>query len=123
MASFIFATAFLLALISSYGIITTEERLLKITERNKKCGNLVIRPHESSTGVASEESGNDDDHMINSRRNVLEDAESQEPSPDGGVHVDVDVKSAHDTDDFRPTEPGHSPGAGHSNGPRGKGLN
>ncbi|KAK8478891.1 hypothetical protein V6N13_059052 [Hibiscus sabdariffa] len=29
----------------------------------------------------------------------------------------ADNVTAYDTDDFRPTTPGHSPGAGHSTGP------
>ncbi|KAE8683615.1 hypothetical protein F3Y22_tig00111198pilonHSYRG00003 [Hibiscus syriacus] len=33
------------------------------------------------------------------------------------AHHKAENVSAYDTDDFRPTTPGHSPGAGHSTGP------
>ncbi|KAK2660383.1 hypothetical protein Ddye_006916 [Dipteronia dyeriana] len=103
MANLIFTTAFLLVLIiSSYGIISTE-------------GRLIARAYERSV-----ESGHD--HMIiNFRRNVLEDgSEFREPSTSSasGSVSHFDVQADMNTDDFRPTEPGHSPGAGHSNGPR-----
>ncbi|TXG52362.1 hypothetical protein EZV62_021531 [Acer yangbiense] len=108
MANLIFTTAFLLVLIiSSYGIISTE-------------GRLIARACETSV-----ESGHDH-MMINFRRNVLEDgSEFHEPSSSsaGGSVSHSDVQTDMDTDDFRPTEPGHSPGAGHSHGPRSEGPN
>lgn len=108
MANLAFTTAFLLVLISSYGIISTEQRLLKISESSD-----AIKKHEMSVHI----SGND---MINSHRSVLEDENIHEPSASAGDHVehfDVNI------DDFRPTVPGHSPGAGHSNGPRSQAPN
>ncbi|KAK3231451.1 hypothetical protein Dsin_003332 [Dipteronia sinensis] len=108
MANLIFTTAFLLVLIiSSYGIISTE-------------GRFIARAYERNV-----ESGHD--HMINFHRNVLEnESEFHEPASSSSAGDSVshfDVHTDLNTDDFRPTEPGHSPGAGHSNGPRSEGPN
>ena len=109
MANLIFTTAFLLVLIiSSYGIISTE-------------GRLIARAYDQT----SVESGHDH-MMINFRRNVSEDgSDFHEPSSSsaGGSVSHFDVQPDMNTDDFRPTEPGHSPGAGHSHGPKSEGPN
>ncbi|KAK1554066.1 hypothetical protein Q3G72_007370 [Acer saccharum] len=107
MANLIFTTAFLLVLIiSSYGTISTE-------------GRRIARAYETSV-----ESGHDH-MMINFHRNVSEDgSEFHEPSSSsaGGSVSHSDVQTDMNTDAFRPTEPGHSPGAGHSHGPRTEGI-
>ncbi|KAJ4701799.1 Precursor of CEP9 [Melia azedarach] len=113
-ANLIFSGALLLVLIFSYGIISTEERLLKSTERNKKCGNL------------------ESENNINSRRNILEHAEYYGPIPvvkspsvadvsaqnvfrpltPGHSHGPGVARVSAESDDYRPTTPGHSPGVG-----------
>lgn len=50
-------------------------------------------------------------HDLNLRRGILDD----EVVPES---VNINVEAASGLDDFRPTDPGHSPGAGHSKGPR-----
>ncbi|KAM1022332.1 hypothetical protein ACFX15_042493 [Malus domestica] len=83
----------LLVLIFSYGIISTEERSLK-TDHTKG----------GSTSISG-------DNYLNSRRSVLE-SELLDFVPQV-----LGYESA-PTDNFRPTTPGHSPGAGHSTGPQ-----
>jgi hypothetical protein len=93
----IYTSAFLLALIFSHGIISTEERQL-MTRTNMKCSLSVCENNASEMGR-------------NLRRGVLDD---EVRSPAGVSNVETNGT----TDDYRPTEPGHSPGAGHAKGPR-----
>ncbi|KAM0968470.1 hypothetical protein PS1_017030 [Malus domestica] len=75
----------LLVLISSYGIISTEERFLKTDHTNG--GSISMISH---------------DNYLNSRRNVFENELSDSVPP---------VPGYHSASDYRPTTPGHSPGA------------
>lgn len=92
----IYTSAFLLALLFSHGIISTEERQLK-TQISKKCSLNVCENNAREMGR-------------NLRRGILDDDQVRSPG--------VSNVEANSTDDFRPTEPGHSPGAGHAKGPR-----
>ncbi|XWS24272.1 hypothetical protein CRYUN_Cryun28dG0086600 [Craigia yunnanensis] len=86
----ILAGALLLVLFFAYGITFTEERrLLKADHKIDKSG---IGNHV--TNVMSS-------RKTNLNRDVLEDA------------LTGNVNPAYSTDDFRPTTPGHSPGAGY----------
>lgn len=82
------AGVFLLVLVFSYGIIITEERLLKAKNHTTLYNNSV------------KEMGTEGGNNLNSYRYLLENEAEYMP-----------------VDDFRPTSPGHSPGAGHKNGP------
>ncbi|KAE8100630.1 hypothetical protein FH972_018510 [Carpinus fangiana] len=93
----IYTSAFLLALIFSHGIISTEERQLR-TQTNMKCSLSVCENNAREMGR-------------NLHRGILDD---EVRSPAGVSNVETNGT----TDDFRPTEPGHSPGAGHAKGPR-----
>jgi len=99
----IYTSAFLLAIIFSHGIISTEERLLMIrTQINKKCDENYLSICENNVG------GQTGRNVL--RRGILDDHEVAIPG--------VGNVESNSTDDFRPTEPGHSPGAGHAKGPR-----
>lgn len=99
----IYTSAFLLAIIFSHGIISTEERLLMIrTQINKKCDENYLNICENKVGGQTGR---------NLRRGILDD--DHEVGIPGVGNVE-----ASSTDDFRPTEPGHSPGAGHAKGPQ-----
>lgn len=52
-------------------------------------------------------------HDLNLRHGILDDDHEVVPES-----VSISVEAASGLDDFRSTTPGHSPGAGHSNGPR-----
>ncbi|KAB2619360.1 hypothetical protein D8674_015229 [Pyrus ussuriensis x Pyrus communis] len=82
----------LVVLISSYGIISTEERFLKTDHTNGGSTSTISR-----------------DNYLNWRRNLFENELSDSVPP---------VLGYHSTSDYRPTKPGHSPGAGHSVGPQ-----
>lgn len=94
----IYTSVFLLAIIFSHGIISTEGRQLR-AQINKKCTENYLNICENN----AREMGR------NLRRDIL----------DHGVrsHGVGNVES-NSTDDFRPTDPGHSPGAGHAKGPQ-----
>ncbi|XVF36229.1 hypothetical protein REPUB_Repub19eG0040400 [Reevesia pubescens] len=92
----ILAGAFLLVFLFAYGITFTEARLLKADHNLDESGNVVHVTNVMSSG-----------RKTNLNRHILDDASSA-----GNVNT-----TAYDTDDFRPTTPGHSPGAGHSTGP------
>ncbi|KAL6296302.1 hypothetical protein ACE6H2_004444 [Prunus campanulata] len=74
------ASVFLLVLILSYGIISTEERLLKTDPTNQAILHRKVLENEVAAGFATL---------------------TYESVPD---------------DNYRPTTPGHSPGAGHNAG-------
>ncbi|XVE94845.1 hypothetical protein REPUB_Repub02eG0044800 [Reevesia pubescens] len=93
----ILAGALLLVLLFAYGITFSEERLLKADYKLDDSGNHV-------TNVMSS-------RKTNLNRYTLEDASAGS------------ANTVYDTDDFRPTTPGHSPGAGHSIGPTGNDNN
>ncbi|KAF5746990.1 hypothetical protein HS088_TW06G01167 [Tripterygium wilfordii] len=85
-------TFFFLLLLFSWGSITfTEARLLKMS-RNYVENSLIMNMEDNEDGV-------------NSRRIAL-----QDDGVAAGNNIGPDAAS---TDDFRPTTPGHSPGAGH----------
>lgn len=97
------STVFLLVLIIfCYGIISTEERLLKTTDRNNNLNYQRPRP----------------------RHNLLENPEAATESVSVPPMVKYDsistppgtVGNVEKGDDYRPTDPGHSPGAGHGIG-------
>ncbi|KDP38388.1 hypothetical protein JCGZ_04313 [Jatropha curcas] len=58
-------------------------------------------------------------HGISSteQRVLKEMREASVSSGSFNFHRNILVELEGDSDDFRPTNPGHSPGAGHSNGP------
>ncbi|KAG6674756.1 hypothetical protein I3842_15G061100 [Carya illinoinensis] len=111
----IYTSAFLLAVVVfSNEIISMEGRQLK-TQINKQysCENHAI-------SICDYNSGNNHEYYF-MRRDVLEHEADSEPAAgtaDEGRSGTVDNVEAGDADDFRPTDPGHSPGAGHSKGPR-----
>ncbi|WRX31040.1 hypothetical protein QQP08_023527 [Theobroma cacao] len=94
----VLAGALLLVLLFSYGITFTEERVLKTDKDVKPAGNSVTNVMTSS-------------RKTNLNRDNLEDGTDDVPTASSGNDT------AFDADDFRPTSPGHSPGAGHSTGP------
>ncbi|EOY14552.1 Uncharacterized protein TCM_033894 isoform 2 [Theobroma cacao] len=94
----VLAGALLLVLLFSYGITFTEERVLKTDKDVKPAGNYVTNVMTSS-------------HKTNLNRDILEDGTVDVPTSSSGNGT------AFDANDFRPTTPGHSPGAGHSTGP------
>lgn len=106
----IFTNTLLLALIiCSNGIMFIEGRaFLKKIEGNVKKPAVI------------------DGIIINSGRYILE-IEAEASSSTGGsptpLTAAVNRISAERTDDYRPTDPGHSPGAGHSHGPGADGPN
>lgn len=86
----ILAGFFLIVLLISYGITFTEERVLLEAMKLDESGNYAhLKNVRSGSG------------KTNLNRDILEEA----------------LAGGNGTDDYRPTTPGHSPGAGHSNGP------
>ncbi|KAJ8772805.1 hypothetical protein K2173_027982 [Erythroxylum novogranatense] len=92
--------ALLIALVLTYGISSTEERPLNaaLTHENE---NHVIMTTEMNTPEATSNLN------VNHSRPTLE----TDSVHSTGNHADSE------SDDFRPTPPGHSPGGGHSTGP------
>ncbi|XVE55933.1 hypothetical protein DITRI_Ditri03aG0197000 [Diplodiscus trichospermus] len=88
----ILAGALLLVLLSAYGITFTEERLLSKADHKIDESGLN---HVTNAKISSSRN-------TNLNRGVLEDASAANVNTTG-----------YTTDDFRPTTPGHSPGAGH----------
>lgn len=124
----IYTSAFLLAMVVfSNEIISMEGRQLR-TQINKQysCENHAISicddNNERSSEILSRRaySGNNHKYYYFMRRDVLDHEADSEPAAgaDQGLSGTVDNVEAGRADDFRPTEPGHSPGAGHSKGPR-----
>ncbi|GLU04315.1 hypothetical protein SLE2022_214680 [Rubroshorea leprosula] len=65
----------------------------------------------------------EENHEKYMRRGVLEERASDEPGTVAAGQRRIAQNVIADADDFRPTTPGHSPGAGHSLGPAdGSGL-
>ncbi|KAK4434457.1 hypothetical protein Salat_0608500 [Sesamum alatum] len=98
----------LILLVFSYGIIPTEERLMKM-EKSTGCKkycliNAVVKIAGRSMLVVNRIS---DDKFLDeiSRSKAIVDGKDQE------------IKAT----DFAPTTPGHSPGVGHGNGPSSSG--
>ncbi|XVF74178.1 hypothetical protein PTKIN_Ptkin13bG0089400 [Pterospermum kingtungense] len=87
----ILAGALLVVLLFAYEITFTEERLLQMADHkvDHESGNHATNVMTSS-------------HKTNLNRDALEDASDDNVST-----------TAYKTNDFRPTTPGHSPGAGH----------
>ncbi|KAI3460254.1 hypothetical protein Pfo_016917 [Paulownia fortunei] len=111
-AKLIFTCAFLLLLIFSNGIISTEERLLSNMDRNTNCKKCPIN-EVIKTGSRRP--------VMRSHSRILNDKFLKEiphnkalASKDQAI---VDDEVAADGTDFRPTTPGHSPGIGHATGP------
>ncbi len=73
------------------------------TQINKKCDENYLNICENNVG------GQMGRNVL--RRGILDDDHEVQIPGVGNV-------KANSTDDFRPTEPGHSPGAGHAKGPR-----
>ncbi|OMO79017.1 hypothetical protein CCACVL1_13960 [Corchorus capsularis] len=95
------AAALLLVLLFSYGVTFSEERVLKAADDNvESAGNHVM--------IMS-------GHKSNLNRDILEDG-TDDHVPKAAASAN-NATAAYDADDFRPTTPGHSPGAGHSTGP------
>ncbi|KAM4121801.1 hypothetical protein ACJW30_01G032200 [Castanea mollissima] len=110
MATFklVYTIAFLLAIVFSYGIIATEGTRQLRTQNIKKCD----QNHVAICEKIVREMRNSLNHL---RRGILdhEAAGTEAAPPAGGGQTHVEESR---TDDFRPTDPGHSPGAGHSKG-------
>lgn len=106
----IFSTFFLLSLLFSYGIIPTEERLLQV--ERIQVGDSTAASGKNSQH-ATEVENIDSLEFANFRRDVLK-REGFDHAPPSNNRFFGNVKTQ--SDDYRPTTPGHSPGAGHSNG-------
>ncbi|KAF3446690.1 hypothetical protein FNV43_RR11870 [Rhamnella rubrinervis] len=109
------ACVFLLVLMISCGIIFTEARSLKNKSRDCKNHGTVYAKDGDRDQIGIEGCNN----IPNSRRYVIEyeAADSKPAAPEGYDTPTVVGNVVNKRDDFRPTAPGHSPGAGHSTGP------
>lgn len=107
-AKLICTCAFLLLLIFSSGIISTEGRLLINMESNTNCKNCPINEVIRKPAMRS--------HSRISNHKLLQEIPHNKAlaSKDQAIVDDVLVA---ETADFPPTTPGHSPGIGHSHGP------
>lgn len=122
MATFklIFTSVFLLALVYSHELIRADGRQLR-PQMNKKCENYGTVCDKNAT-----ENGRNSGNNLNWRRGIFKhEAVSETADPTGFQSpADANVEPSHQpipangTDDFRPTVPGHSPGAGHAKPPR-----
>ncbi|KAK9270223.1 hypothetical protein L1049_025799 [Liquidambar formosana] len=110
--------AFLLFLVFSYGITSSEERELK-TESNNKCKKCVTIDEKSVREMAKSSSHNPKHFRRNNIAEYEADSRLTAPNLIPGVSDPV----TEDGGDSRPTTPGHSPGAGHSTGPGSKDPN
>uniref|UniRef100_A0A2N9HT26 Uncharacterized protein n=1 Tax=Fagus sylvatica TaxID=28930 RepID=A0A2N9HT26_FAGSY len=113
MATFklIYTSVFLLAIVFSYVIISSEGRQLRT--QNKKCETHVAIC-ENNAREMRKNSVNNLNHL---RRGILDHEASTESAPPAGQTQSPGLDNVEaSTDDFRPTDPGHSPGAGHSKG-------
>ena len=93
-----FSGVFLLFMILSYGVISTEERLLKSTDGNNSLNYQQLRRYRLKAAADS----------VPVPPPVSNDSTN---STLAGT-----VSNVEKGDDYRPTEPGHSPGAGHDHG-------
>ncbi|OMO74893.1 hypothetical protein COLO4_26460 [Corchorus olitorius] len=93
------AAALFFVLLFSYGVTFSEERVLKADANVESAGNHVM--------IMS-------GHKSNLNRDILEDGTDDHVPKASSAN---NATAAYDADDFRPTTPGHSPGAGHSTGP------
>lgn len=103
----------------SYGIIFTEARSFKSKSRDCKNHGTVYE----KDGARDQMGIQGCNKIPNLRRYIIEsDAADSEPAaPEGYNTPIVDGNVINKKDDYRPTAPGHSPGAGHSTGPSAKG--
>lgn len=113
------ACVFHLVLMISFGIICTEARSLKNKSRDCKNHGTIYEKDGARDQMGIEGCNN----FPNSRRYIIEyDADDSKPVAPEGYNTPIVVGHViTKNDDFRPTAPGHSPGAGHSTGPSSKG--